>query len=240
MMNWLANGRIYLITEEDKFLKILITGSATGMGLAAAKKFIKEGHEVHGIDVLPCPSVLSNLPLYVHHVSDVSDKDELPDIDGVNVLVNNAGVQGSGRDIDINLVGLMNTTEKYALGNSSIRSVLNQASVSAHIGTEFGEYVASKGGVLAYTKWTAKEIAQYGATCNSLSFGGVLTDLNKPVMDNPVLWEQIMNLTPLKRWATAEEAAEWIYFMTMINSSCSGQDVIIDNLESLNGVFVWE
>lgn len=221
-------------------MKILITGSATGMGLAAAKKFIKEGHEVHGIDILPCPKDLTNMPLYEHHVVNVCDRDELPDIDAVNILVNNAGVQGSGRDIDINLIGLINVTEKYALNNNVIRSVLNQASVSAHNGTEFGEYVASKGGVLAYTKWTAKQIAQYGATCNSLSFGGVLSEINKPVIDNPTLWRQIMDLTPLKRWATVEEAADWIYFMTMINRSCSGQDVIIDNLESLNGVFVWE
>lgn len=221
-------------------MKVLITGSATGMGLAAVKKFIKEGHEVHGIDVLPCSKDVIGLPLYEHHVADVCDRGELPDFDGVNILVNNAGVQGSGRDIDINLVGLINTTEKYALNNPVIRSVLNQASVSAHNGTEFGEYVASKGGVLAYTKWTAKQIAQYGATCNSLSFGGVLSEINKPVIENPTLWQQIMDLTPLKRWATVEEAADWIYFMTMVNRSCSGQDVIIDNLESLNGVFVWE
>lgn len=221
-------------------MKVLITGSATGMGLAAVKKFIKEGHEVHGIDILPCSKDVIGLPLYEHHVADVCDRDELPDLDGVNILVNNAGVQGSGRDIDINLVGLINTTEKYALNNPVIRSVLNQASVSAHNGTEFGEYVASKGGVLAYTKWTAKQIAQHGATCNSLSFGGVLSEINKPVIENPTLWQQIMDLTPLKRWATVEEAADWIYFMTMVNRSCSGQDVIIDNLESLNGVFVWE
>ena len=221
-------------------MRVVITGSATGMGLAAAKKFIDNGHEVFGIDILPMQDNIAKEPGYTHFIANVCDRGELPDLDGVNILINNAGVQGSGRDIDINLKGLMNTTEKYALNNPFIRSVLNQASVSAHNGTEFGEYVASKGGVLAYTKWVAKEIAQYKATCNSLSFGGVLTDSNEPVMNNPELWNQIMNLTPLKQWTTVEEAADWIYFMTVINKSCSGQDVIIDNLESLNGVFVWE
>jgi len=221
-------------------MRVVITGSATGMGLAAAKKFIDNGHEVFGIDILPMQDNIAKELGYTHFIANVCDRDELPDLDGVNILINNAGVQGSGRDIDINLKGLMNTTEKYALNNPFIRSVLNQASVSAHNGTEFGEYVASKGGVLAYTKWVAKEIAQYGATCNSLSFGGVLTDSNEPVMNNPELWNQIMDLTPLKRWTTVEEAADWIYFMTIVNRSCSGQDVIIDNLESLNGVFVWE
>lgn len=222
-------------------MKIVITGSATGMGLAAAKKFLSMGHDVYGIDILDIrDSEVAQNPDYAHYIANVCDRVALPEIDGVNILINNAGVQGSGRDIDINLKGLINTTEKYALNNPMIRSVLNQASVSAHNGTEFGEYVASKGGVLSYTKWVAKEIAKYGATCNSLSFGGVLTDSNAPVMSNPDLWNQIMNLTPLKRWTTEEEAADWIYFMTVINRSCSGQDIIIDNLESLNGVFVWE
>ena len=221
-------------------MKVVITGSAAGMGLAAVKKFIAEGHEVHGIDILPASKDIEGNESYTHYIANVADGLQLPDIDGVNILVNNAGVQGSGMDIDINLKGLMNTTMKYALNNMQIRSVLNQASASAHMGTEYDEYVASKGGVIAYTKWTAKEIAKYGATCNSLSFGGVETEINKPVMDNPILWEQIMKLTPLRRWTTAEEAADWIYFMTMINRSCSGSDIIIDNLESLNGMFVWE
>lgn len=227
--------------RKYKLLKVVITGTSCGMGLATAKKFLDEGHEVYGIDILPMrnDSILNN-PGYTHYVSNVVDYDSLPDIDGVNILVNNAGVQGSGMDIDINLKGLMNTTRKYALNNVMIRAVLNQASNSAHLGTEFDEYVASKGGVVSYTKWTAKEIAKYGAVCNSLSFGGVSTEVNKPVMENEALWNQIMDLTPLKRWTTVEEASDWIYFMTVVNRSCSGTDIIIDNLESLNGVFVWE
>ena len=221
-------------------MKVVVTGSVAGMGLAITKKFLDMGHEVHGIDILPMTSSIQVEPRYEHHVANVADYDSLPDIEDVNILINNAGVQGSGMDIDINLKGLMNSTKKYALNNESICSVLNQASASAHMGTEYDEYVASKGGVVSYTKWVAKEIAKYGATCNSLSFGGVLTELNKPVMDNPELWEQVMGLTPLKRWATVEEAAEWAYFMTIVNKSCSGSDIMIDNLESLNGVFVWE
>lgn len=222
-------------------MKVVITGSSSGMGLAAVKKFLNQGHEVVGIDILPMrdSEVCTNVS-YVHCVANVSEFDSLPDLDEVNILINSAGVYGSGRDIDINLKGLMNTTKKYALDNPQLRAVVNQASASAHLGTEYDEYVASKGGVIAYTKWTAKEIAKYGAVCNSLSFGGVLTEVNAPVMNNQELWNQIMDLTPLKRWTTPEEAAEWIYFLAITNRSCSGQDIMIDNLESLNGVFVWE
>lgn len=222
-------------------MNVVITGSSCGMGLATAKKFLDKGHTVYGVDILPMrEESVFNHPGYTHYISNVIEYDALPDIGSVNILVNNAGVQGSGMDIDVNLKGLMNTTKKYALENPAIRAVLNQASASAHLGTEYDEYVASKGGVIAYTKWTAKEIAKYGAVCNSLSFGGVSTEFNRPVMDNQELWNQIMDLTPLKRWTTVEEASEWIYFMTVVNRSCSGSDIVIDNLESLNGVFVWE
>lgn len=220
--------------------RVLITGTLNGIGCVTALKFLKENYTVFGIDLLPCPSELSKYFYYTHYVANVADADSLPKIDKVNILVNNAGVQGSGIDIDINLKGLMNVTEKYALGNNYINAVLNQAAASAHLGTDYPEYVASKGGVIAYTKWVAKEIAQYGATCNSLSFGGILSESNATVTNNPELWTQVMELTPLKRWTTMEEAAEWIFFMTTINKSCSGSDIVIDNLESLNGVFVWE
>ena len=81
-------------------------------------------------------------------------------------------------------------------------------SASGHTGAEFPLYSASKGGVLTYTKNVALRLAKYGATCNSLDFGGVLTDLNKPVTEDKELWDKIMALTPLKKWMTVEEAAD--------------------------------
>ena len=60
-----------------------------------------------------------------------------------------------------------------------------------HTGAEFPEYCASKGGVLSYTKIVAMRVAQYGATCNSLDPGGVLTPLNECVMIDPELWAEI-------------------------------------------------
>lgn len=60
-----------------------------------------------------------------------------------------------------------------------------------HTGAEFPEYCASKGGVLSYTKNVAMRVAQYGATCNSLDPGGVLTPLNECVMIDPELWAEI-------------------------------------------------
>ena len=86
----------------------------------------------------------------------------------------------------------------------------------------------------------ALRIAKYGATCNSLDPGGVTTALNAPVMNDPELWSQIMDETPLKRWASPEEIAEWAYFLTVTNSFCTGQSIIVDGGESINYRFVWK
>ena len=219
-------------------MRVVVTGTSTGMGVEIAKKFLREDHHVFGLDVKDANPELSLYSNYHHFHCDISKKESLPSILGVEILINNAGVQNTGHDIDINLKGLMYCTEKYGL-QPDIKSILNQASVSAHNGAEFAEYTASKGGVLAYTKWCAKEIAKYGATCNSLSFGGVTTLLNKPVMDDPELWDQIMMMTPLRKWASEKEAADWVYFMTVVNRSATGQDIIIDNGEILNSQFIW-
>lgn len=216
-------------------MKVVVTGASHGMGYAAVLKFLEEGHSVYGIDIEDTDIIH---PKYCHILADVTNKSEMPRIEGVEILINNAGVQNSGRDIEVNLKGVINCTEKYGL-HPNIRSILNQASVSAHNGAEFPEYVASKGGVLAYTRHIAQEVAKYGATCNSLSFGGVLTELNQPVIDDEKLWKEIMDVTPLKQWATPTEAAEWIYFFTVKNKSCTGQDLIIDNGETMLTHFVW-
>ena len=220
-------------------MNIVITGSSHGIGLATAERFLAEGHIVHGIDVeYSGVDVVKWSKQYTHHMVDVRNINYLPDIKDVDILINNAGVQNSGDDIGINLKGLINCTEKYGL-HPHIKSIVNLASVSAHNGAEFGEYTASKGGVLSYTIWTAKQVAKWGATCNSLSFGGVLTEMNDAIINDKLLWNQVMYETPLKRWCSAEEAAQWIYFVSVMNKSMSGQDIIIDNLEMFNHRFIW-
>lgn len=69
--------------------------------------------------------------------------------------------------------------------------------------------------------------------------GGVKTALNDRVMNDPVLWEQIMNETLLPKWAEAEEIAEWAYFMTVVNRSMTAQDLLIDNGEEAKSNFIW-
>ena len=133
----------------------------------------------------------------------------------------------------------MNVVEKYAF-QPAIKSVLFNASASARSGFEFPLYVASKAGVVGYMKNCATRLAEFGATCNSLSLGGVLTDSNAPVMEDKRSWERIMQVTPLKKWMTLNEVCDWVYFLTITNKSMTGQDILVDNGEyNSNSTFVW-
>ena len=197
-------------------MKVLITGTASGIGKGCAEFFLKENHEVYGFD-----KNISSIqhPKYTHFCLDIRDKSSYPEIGQVDILINNAGVQ-NGDDIDVNLKGTISVTEHYGI-HPNIYSVIMIGSASGHTGSEFPEYAASKGGVLAYTK------------------NVVMTELNRPVMEDEKLWDQIMELTPLKRWMSVEEAAEWIYFMAVKNRFCTGQNILIDGLEAGNCNFIW-
>ena len=216
-------------------MRILVTGSSKGIGLAVAQMFLDKGHVVIGMDILP-PAI--DHPNYIHYQKDVSKKRTLPPIEGIEIIFNNAGTQNKN-DLDNNLIGAMNVVEKYAF-QPSIKSVLFNASASARSGFEFPLYVASKAGVVGYMKNCATRLAQFGATCNSLSLGGVLTSSNAPVMEDKRSWERIMQVTPLKKWMTLNEVCDWVYFLTITNKSMTGQDILVDNGEyNSNSTFVW-
>ena len=179
-------------------MKVLITGTSRGIGRACALKFLAEKNEVIGLDV--CPDSISgdfsvkNAECYKHFVCDISKENSLPEINGVEILVNNAGIQTASNfsldDIKVNLIGTIAVTEKYAF-QKKIKSVLFNASVSALTGNEFASYAASKAGVVGYMKNCAIRLAnEYRATCNALCFGGILTELNEPVVQNKSLWKK--------------------------------------------------
>ena len=212
-------------------MKVLVTGSSNGIGKAIASKFLDNGHEVIGFDIEKATIKNTN---YKHYIQDI--RDNLPDIDDINIIINNAGVQNNN-DIDVNLKGTINVTEKYI--NKNIKSIVFIASSSASTGAEFPEYAAPKGRVVTYMNNIALRIAEYSATSNSISPGGVITKINKHILDSPKLYKEVLNETLLNKWANPEEIADFAYFISVINKSMTGEDILIDNGEKIKSNFVW-
>ena len=224
--------------------RVIISGTSSGIGKAVAElfAFVRDDHsnlmyDVFGIDKNPVDSdLLIHAPNYHHYIADV--RDALPDIEFPEIVIANAGTQEDDDSIDVNLVGLINFCETYA-DQPCIQAVCTVASASAHSGAEFPRYTASKGGVVAYTKNLALRVAKYGAVCNSISPGGVYTPINEHIVQDKNKLDAVLNEAILHRWASAEEIAQWIYFITAVNKSATAQDFLVDNGEMANSNFIW-
>ena len=218
-------------------MKVLITGTSSGIGEATAKLFLEMGHNVIGIDRKTATIKDSN---YTHWIVDVRDKNNLPYYSDIDILVNNAGTVDPEESIDTNLRGYINITEKYAF-QKHIKAVVNVCSLSARAGLENGYYSASQGGRVAYSRHLAMELGKkYGATVNCISPGAVFTNLEPELYDNPKLMKAVAEENIFKKWIMPEEIAQWIYFVSVINKSMTGQDILIDAGEEANYNFIEE
>jgi len=216
-------------------MKVLVTGSAGGIGKAICRKFLEEGHIVYGMDILPSDITDNN---YTHIIHDIKDPD-YPAVEGIEVLINSAGVSTeTAEDIAVNLTAVIELTEHYAF-QKSIKSVVNISSASALTGSEFPHYAASKGGLSTYTKNLAMRLAEYKATANSLCPGAVITDFNEHILKDETLYQAVADESLLKKWAEPEEIADWAYFLACVNRSMTGENLLIDNGEALNFNFIW-
>ena len=162
----------------------------------------------------------------------------MPELPPPEILINNAGTQDEAEAIDVNLTGTIRFAERFA-DCPALRSVLFIASASARNGAEFPLYVASKAGLVGYMKNLALRLAKRGVTCNSISPGGVITPANRHILDSEQLYAAVKAETLLGKWAEPEEIAELAWYLTVVNRSITGEDILIDNGEMLKSNFIW-
>ena len=215
-------------------MNIVISGTSSGIGKATALLFLSRGHFVYGIDIKDSTIKNEN---YKHFICDIRSKN-LPKISDIDIIIANAGVQDESLAIDVNLIGTINFVNEYKQ-SKNLKSILFVISASARNGAEFPMYSASKGGLVSFMKNMALNLSGKGITVNSVSPGGVITPLNEHIIDNKDLYNKVLNETLLNKWADSEEIAEWIYFITVINKSMTGEDILIDNGEMLKSNFIW-
>ena len=69
----------------------------------------------------------------------------------------------------------------------------------------------------------------------------ITEELESSLTDTPEseIPDEVLNETLLHKWASSEEIAEWVYFITVINKSMTGEDILIDNGEMLKSNFIW-
>ena len=215
-------------------LKVLITGTSSGIGKATAEKFLKEGHLVIGFDIKPS-SIKDDS--YIHYKVDVRNKDQLPNIEDINILINNAGTIEEEDAIDTNIKGYINVAEKYCF-QPHIKSVVMIGSDCSITGIELPCYCASNGARNSYTINLANRLGElYKAPVNLLGLELIETGFDG-LFDKPELVEQVKELTLLKKSMKVEDAAEWIYFVAVVNKNMTGQCIMIDNGESVKHHFV--
>ncbi len=215
-------------------MNVIISGSADGIGRAITERFLKEGCDVYGFDIRE--SGITH-PRYRHFLHDIRDevRATLPD---PHILINNAGTMEEEEAVEVNLNGTMRFTEHFQ-DSPCLKAVLFIASASARNGAEFPRYAASKAGVVAYMKNRALYFAKRGILCNSISPGGVITQANRHILESPLLYKAVLDETLLGKWAEPSEIADLAYFLTAVNRSVTGEDILIDNGEMLRSNFIW-
>ncbi|HOW34833.1 MAG TPA: 3-oxoacyl-ACP reductase family protein [Candidatus Omnitrophota bacterium] len=159
----------------------------------------------------------------------------------LDILVNNAGIimdkalmLMEPRDwqdvIDTNLTGVFNVTRACIVGFLKQKSgdVINISSVSGVFGLPRQvNYSASKGGVNAFTKALAKEVAAYGIRVNAIAPGFIDTDILSGLADEQK--DKILAVVPLGRLGTSQEVAGCVRFLLSENARyITGQIIQVD------------
>lgn len=159
----------------------------------------------------------------------------------VDILVNNAGITRDksflkmSREmweevLGVNLTGPFNVT--HALLSGMIERgwgrIVNVASIVGQTGN-FGQanYAVTKGGLIAFTKTLAREVARKGVTVNSVAPGFIETDMTKDIPDAAL--ESVKTMTPLGRLGLPEEVAAAVVFLCTPQASYITGQVIAVN-----------
>jgi NAD(P)-dependent dehydrogenase (short-subunit alcohol dehydrogenase family) len=210
----------------------VVTGGASGIGLATVDALLAAGWQVHVVDRSPCPRERA-----VSHVADITDEAALVRVadaitQPVSAVICAAGVwdvEGDGgptrvdlgvweRTLAVNLTGTLLTVRVFADRMADNGAIVTVASVAALAAVPKRDaYTASKGAVVALTRSWAVEFSRRGIRVNCVCPGPTRTAMTAEVFDS-VPDEKWMSL-PQQRTAHADEIAAAIAFLASPQAS---------------------
>jgi NAD(P)-dependent dehydrogenase (short-subunit alcohol dehydrogenase family) len=239
---------------------VLVTGGASGIGQATAKRFLEEGCAVCVLDNNPdaCQRVTGELASLTGvlnaNVSDfeqvrVAVDEAIERMGSIDVLINNAGISIRHDFIDItpqewdevvgvNLKGVFlvaQTVARHMLTRGS-GVILNTASTAGSTGyPHYADYSASKGGVIALTLSMALELAP-AVRVNAISPGYVLTPMQRAEYSDAML-DAVNRKIPRGRHARPGEIAALFAFLASDDAGfATGQVYVMDGGETTGGL----
>jgi meso-butanediol dehydrogenase / (S,S)-butanediol dehydrogenase / diacetyl reductase len=243
---------------KDK--RVLITGGASGIGAATAARFLEEGSRVCVLDrdAKACEHIKHELPqLGESIIADVTDlmqveaafAEAIRLMDGVDVLVNNAGISIRHKFLDITpeeweKVIAVNLTGMFYVAQTAARHmwergsgvILQTASTNGVMGYPYyADYNATKAGVIELTRSMALELAPKVRVC-AVAPGYVLTPMQRAEYSSAML-EEVNQKIPLRRHATSEEIAGLFAYLASEDAAfATGHVYTMDGGETAGGL----
>ena len=229
-----------MITLKNKVS--VITGGSRGIGAATALLLAKAGSDIainyieNGVKAAAVADGVQRLGRkIITHQGNVGKSNvarefiekAATEFGTIDIVVNNAGIWTLGEigltsedvwdeTLDINLKGVLNVCNVAVpiLKKNGGGRIINISSTAGQRGEAFhSHYAASKGGVIAFTKSLASELASFNILVNSVAPGWVDTEMNEEVFADPAFREQVINAIPLRKIATAEDVAGAVVFL---------------------------
>jgi gluconate 5-dehydrogenase len=161
----------------------------------------------------------------------------------IDILINNAGIQkrlpledfpeADWRNIlDINLTGVFLTAQQVVKGMIARKrgKIINICSLQSELGRKtIAPYAASKGGVKMLTRAMAVDWGHYNIQCNGIGPGYFLTEMTRPLAEDPVFDSWLCARTPADRWGDPEELVGTAVFLASPASDfINGQVIYVD------------